>query len=181
MRRSRLVGSALLFTIVPSVALTLAQAPQAPKPGPEHAKLAAFAGTWKGQAEVKASPFGRGGKMTWTETCEWFEGGFHLVCKSSGESTAAKQQGLSILGWDAETTSYTYYSMDSTGWFNFAEGSVSGDTWIWGSERTMGGKIVRSRYTVHQLTPTSTKFTFEMQQDGGGWTLVMEGGSEKTK
>jgi len=181
MPRSSVIGSALLLALVPAVSLALAQAPSPPQPGPEHAKLAAFVGTWKGHGDVKATSLGPGGTMTWTETCEWFDGGFHLVCKSSVEGSAGKRQGLSIRGWDAETASYTYFGIDSLGWSDFSEGSVKEDTWTWGSERTMEGKIVRSRYTVHQLTPTSTKFTFEMQQQGGGWTLVMEGASEKTK
>jgi len=181
MRRSTRKRLALGLGSVLVVGVAAAQAPQASKPGPEHAKLAAFAGAWKGQGDVKSSPLGPAGTLTWTETCERFDGGFYLVCKSSGEGPGGKKQGLSILGWNAETASYTFYGIDSTGWFDFAEGSVSDDTWTWGSERAMGGDIVRSRYTLRQPTPTSTKFTFEMQREGGGWSLVMEGGSEKAK
>src|SRR3989454_7285461 len=59
-----------------------AQAPAAaPKPGPEHQKLAYFAGRWSESADIKPGPMGPGGKMTETSTCEWFSGGFYLVCR----------------------------------------------------------------------------------------------------
>jgi len=53
------------------VGVALAQAPSGPpKPGPEHQKLAYFAGKWSSEGDVKPGPFGPGGKVTFTETCE---------------------------------------------------------------------------------------------------------------
>src|SRR5262245_9252036 len=79
--------------------LGMAQAPSGPpKPGPEHQKLARFVGTWNGKAEMKPGPFGPGGPMTWTETCDWFEGGFSVVCKSDGKGPMGAIKGLGIIG-----------------------------------------------------------------------------------
>ena len=39
--------------------------------GPEVAKLAYYVGTWRGEGEAKAGPFGPGGKLSSTTTCEW--------------------------------------------------------------------------------------------------------------
>ena len=51
------VGTLVLFQLV------LAQAPpRAPKPGPEHKRMAYFAGNWTVEGEMKASPFGPGGR-----------------------------------------------------------------------------------------------------------------------
>ena len=62
-----------------------AQAPQGPpKPGPEVKDLDYNVGTWKVEGEAK--PFGPmpGGKFTSTEKCEWYSGGFFVMCHSEG-------------------------------------------------------------------------------------------------
>lgn len=62
------------------------QAPSGPpKPEPELQKLAYFAGKWASEGEMKPSSFGPGGKFTFIQTCEWFAGGFALVCHSEGK------------------------------------------------------------------------------------------------
>ena len=70
----------MLFTAT----VATSQQQPAPKPSAEHQKLAYFVGTWTSTGEMKPSPFGPGGKMTSTETCEWFDGGFAVVCRSQG-------------------------------------------------------------------------------------------------
>ncbi len=170
------------LTLAVAIAPIVAEDAKPSKPGPEVAKLGAFVGTWKGKADVKESPFGPAGKMTWTETCDWFEGGFHLVCKSTADTPQGKTQSMSTLSWDPEAAAYQYHSIDSGGGSHLAEGSVtSGGRWTFGNERAMGRQVIRSRYTINHPTPTTTKFTFEFQRETGGWTLVSEGSSEKTK
>ncbi len=187
MHRSTQYWLALGLSSILAAGIAAAQTPDKPatpgppKPGPEHARLATFLGTWKGQADVKEGPMGPGGKLTWTETCDWFDGGFQLVCKSSGIFPSGKRSGMSIFGYDPESGAYTHFNIDSTGGFDIAVGSVSEEGWVFGSERPVGDDIVRARYMVQEVTPTSKKFTFEMQKEGGAWTLVMSGSSEKAK
>src|SRR2546423_15436050 len=74
--------AAVTLLVAPALS---AQAPAAPpKPGPEVQKLAYFAGRWSEVADMKASPMGPGGKATVSSSCEWFSGGFFLVCRSDG-------------------------------------------------------------------------------------------------
>jgi uncharacterized protein DUF1579 len=182
MRSSALIASLSIGVLSIAAALAQDAAPAPPKPGPEVAKLSTFLGTWKGKADVKASPFGPAGKMTWTETCDWFEGGFQVVCKSTAETPQGKRQSMSILRWDTEADAYEYFSIDSGGASHMAEGSVtSGGTWTFGSESMMEKQIVRSRYTLRNPSPTTKTFTFEIQREHGGWTVVSEGSSEKSK
>jgi hypothetical protein len=152
--------------------------PQAPKPGPEHAKLAAFAGTWSGEADLKTAP---GGKVTWTETCDWFDGHFHLVCKSSGTFPTGKRAGMHVFGYDAGPGAYLYFNIDSTGAFDIAVGSVTEDAWTFASERPVNDEVVRSRYVLRPVSATSMTFTYETQHDDGPWTLLMQGGAKKAK
>src|SRR5712691_937902 len=89
-----LVGAALASGIVVG---GLAQAPSgAPKPGPEHQKLAFFAGKWVSEGETKASAFGPAMKFRFLETCEWFSGGFAIVCHFDGKTGEGAVKGLKV-------------------------------------------------------------------------------------
>ena len=73
------IGIALATMVV------AAQQPaQAPKPGPEQKRIEYFAGNWSFEGEAKQSPLGPAGKISSTESCSWFAGGFHLVCRPKG-------------------------------------------------------------------------------------------------
>ena len=88
--------------IVAMLGAALAQAPEAPKPGPEHKAMDFFAGTWLAEAEMKPGPFGPGGKMTSRDVCEWFEGGFQLVCKGRGTSPMGPMSSMGVLAYRSE-------------------------------------------------------------------------------
>src|SRR5262245_26590253 len=78
-----------LFALLGVVSVTVAaaaQAPKAPTPGPEHKRLGFFVGKWNTVGEIKDSPMGPGGKVTSTDSCAWFEGGFSVVCHYEGKS-----------------------------------------------------------------------------------------------
>jgi Protein of unknown function (DUF1579) len=91
-----------------------AQAPQGPpKPGPEVKKLDYNIGTWNVEGEAK--PFGPmpGGKFTATEKCEWYSGGFFVVCHSEGAGPMGPAKGVSFMGYDPNEKVYTYHEF---GW-----------------------------------------------------------------
>ena len=58
---------------------------------------------------------------------------------------------------------------------------MQGDTWTWQSEDKMGGKVMKERYTVNVLSPTSYAFKYEMASDSGPWNTIMEGKATKSK
>src|SRR3989449_11201669 len=70
---------AAVVTLLAAPVLRAQTPAAAPKPGPEHQKLAYFLGRWSETVDMKPGPMGPGGKMTATSTCEWFSGGFYLV------------------------------------------------------------------------------------------------------
>jgi len=59
-------------------------------------------------------------------------------------------------------------------------GTVQGGTWVYDDETKMGGKSVKSRYTIKETSPTSYTFKWETMGDDGAWQTVMEGKSTKT-
>lgn len=73
------MGSFLL--IVAHAASGHAATAQQPKPGPEVQRLGYYLDSWRGEGETKGGPFGPAGKLSSTATCEWFAGGFQLVCR----------------------------------------------------------------------------------------------------
>src|SRR5262249_28069603 len=78
-----------------------------------------------------------------------------------------------ILGYDSEKKAYTFNAFDSMGQNETATGTVEGDTWTWRSDSMMGGKPVKSRFTVKELSPTAYTTKFEMAGAGWGWENVM--------
>ena len=169
-----------------AVALVLASsglAAQAtkPTPGPEHKRIAFFAGQWKFEGEAKESPLGPGGKFTGTETCEWFAGGFQLVCRSKGTGPKGPMTGMAIMSYDAARKAYTYYALSSLGDNIFVRGQVQDKIWTWSDEATIEGKKVKFVATITEETPSSSSFKLETSVDGGPMTVVETGKSTKVK
>src|SRR5712691_748580 len=154
---------AAAVTLLATPALRAQMTPPTPKPGPEHQKLAYFAGRWTEVGEMKPGPMGPGGKMAATSTCEWFAGGFYVVCRSDGKGPAGEMRGLGILGYSTERQRYTYYGIDNSGMgADVAYGELTGDTWNWAGESLMGGQTVKGRYVIKQISPDSYTWTWEM-------------------
>ena len=161
---------------------SLAQAPAGPpKPGPEHKRLGYFVGTWTSTADLKASVFGPAGKMTMTETCKWFDGGFSVVCNSTGKSPMGEMKGMAVMSYNAEEKAYQYYVVDNTGMTDLSRGTVKGNTWDWTSTSKMGGKVVKGHFSLKEDSPTAYSYKYEMSTGGGPMTVVMEGKATKGK
>jgi hypothetical protein len=155
--------------------------PAMPSPGPEHKRLEAFVGMWKMDATMHPSPMGPGGKMTGTETCRMFEGGYHLTCDSSGNGPMGAMKGLAVMSWDRGTKQYRYVAINNMPDAEQATGTVSGSTWTWtGKTQLAPGKSIHSRFTLVETSPTVHQMKWEMSEDGKAWKLVMEGTSTKT-
>jgi hypothetical protein len=164
--------------------ILLAQAPQPPKPGPEEKKLGYFVGKWTTEGEMKASPMGPGGKITSTDNCAWFDGGFSVICHGDGKTPMGPNKSIGILSYSSEEKVYTYYGTDSSGMMTMTSvprGTVQGDTWTYTDEGMMGGQKVKSRVVIKELSPTAYSFTMEMQGPDGKWVPMMESKSTKAK
>ena len=180
MRQTIRVCAAGLVLTVLGVPFAAAQAPPA-KPGPEHQRLAYFVGKWTSAGEMKPGPMGPGGKMTSTDTCEWFEGRFAVVCRYDGKGPMGPSKGLGILSYNAEEKVYTYYGIGNSPMVmtTVPRGTREGDTWTYNDEGTMGGQKFKSRVTIKEVSPTAYTFKMEMQGPDGKWATAME--SKNTK
>lgn len=169
--------SALVLTLC--VAATVAQAPPAPaKPGPEVKKLGAFVGKWTSTGEVAKDAMGpgTGGKMTGTETCEWVSGGFAVLCRDTGEgANMPKSSGVGLLGYDAESKTYAYTGVDSSGMMTNSHGTVSGDNWTWTTKGSFNGQTMEMHYTIKWTSKDAYDFKFESGPDANSMKVMMEG------
>lgn len=154
-----------------------ADAPAAPKPGPEQQKLGYFVGHWTSEGDMKDSPMGPGGKLASDDKCEWFEGKFAVICRSTGTSPMGPTKGLGILGYSSEEKVYTYFGVDNSpmAQTTVPKGTVAGDTWTYADESPMGGKMTKSRYIIKVVSPTSYTFKWELMGDDGKWSTLLDG------
>ncbi|HXO18989.1 MAG TPA: DUF1579 family protein [Thermoanaerobaculia bacterium] len=166
-----------LLWILPSAAS--AQPPMSP-PAPELQKLAYLVGSWEGESETKSGPTGGpGGKVHTTDSCEWFPGGYYLVCRTKYSGAMGTIESLSEIGYDAAGKAYTYHSINNFGTADTATGTVTGDTWTWSFATQMGPHKVPARYVSTTTSPTSYTFKVESKGEGGAWTTFLEGSRHK--
>ena len=170
MRRT-VVATAMLLVLL--LAASQAQAP--PMAGPEHKRLAYFAGTWNFAGTSKDTPMGPGGPITFTQTCEMMEGGFVLTCRSEGKSPMGPVKSVSIMGYDAEKKAYTYTAAENNSPVITALGQAQGATWDWRSEMAMGPQKIITRVTMKEGGPKAYDFLMEISMDGKKFLPVVEG------
>ena len=173
--------SASCLAAVTLGATTLAQAPAAPKPGPEQQALAYFVGNWTSEGELKPGPLGPGGKLTGSDSCQWFEGGFQVVCRGKGTGPMGAMTSLGVMAYSAADKGYTFYGIDSMGTSELSTGKKNGSTWTYGSTSRYGDQTFKSRYTIVEVPPASYTFKWETSADGTKWATLMEGKSTKAK
>jgi hypothetical protein len=87
------------------------------------------------------------------------------------------------MSYSPEAKAYTYYGVDNTGMTmaSVPRGTVKGDTWTYDDESMMGGKKVKTRVTIKELSPTAYTFKMETQGADGKWAPLMESKATKTK
>lgn len=177
--RVMVFAAALLALLAANVAL--AQGPPMPKAGPEQQRLHYFVGQWKNEGEMKASPFGPGGKFTGTDESHML-GDFWVVTHSKGTGPMGAADEIATIGYDPKQKAYIYNEFSSLGMHDTATGQVSGKTWTWTNEEDMGGKMVKGKFTITEVLPTSYTYKFDTSTDNGAtWSNVMEGKATKVK
>lgn len=157
------------------------QSPQMPKPGAEQKNLAYFVGSWKMEGKMYASPFGPGGAMAGTETCQMFEGGWHVVCDSSGTGPMGPMKGHTLMTYDRATKQYRFFGVNNMPDAEMAVGGKSGNTWTWTNSMTIEGTKIDSRFVIVETSPSAYTGKWDISVDGGKtWQPVFEATATKT-
>jgi hypothetical protein len=152
-------------------ATTFAQMPRR-QPGPEQERLAYFAGQWKHEGESEGFKYAR------TETCEWFDGRFHLVCRAEGTGDFGPLKDQSVFTYDRGAKAYTFQIISSLGNTLFARGTIAGSVWTWNSELVGENGPFPARMTVTEQSPTAYTLKLEGLLDGA-WIVLEESRATK--
>lgn len=181
-KKLQLIPACLLASIFVHQS-SLAQPPEMPKPGPEHKRLGYFVGNWTSEGEMKPSDWGPGGKVTSTDKCEWFDGHYAVVCHSEGKCPMGATKSLGITSYSNEEKVYTWYGVDNMGMTmtSVPRGTFAGDTYTYTNEGMMGGKKMKMRVIIKELSPTAYTFTMDTQGADGKWARTMESKYTKVK
>src|SRR5688500_9895070 len=163
---TRVFKALAVLTVLCTTGAAVAAAQGAPAPGPEHKKLGFFVGKWSVEGELKPGPMGPGGKYTASDTCEWFEGGYSVICRSEGKLPTGPAKSIGILGYNTEEKVYTYYGVDNSAMTmaSVPKGTRQGDTWTDTDAGTMGGQKIKSRVVIKEVSPT--EYTCKMDCQG---------------
>ena len=180
--RQRIVSCLVGLMAVMVANIVLAQAPPPmPKAGPEQQRLHYFVGNWKSEGEMKASPFGPAGKFSSMDEAHML-GDFFLVTNSKGTGPMGAMTEVATMGSDVKQKAYTYDAFNSMGEHERSTGHVSGKTWTWTSDEDMGGKVVKAKFVLNEVSPTSYTFKLDTSSDNGKtWANMFEGKSTKVK
>ena len=151
-------------------------------PGPEIQKLGYYVGSWEGHGETRAGPFGPAGKLSSRQTCDWFSGGFQVVCRGEEHGPTGARNFLNLLSYDPKARAYTQYSISSRGETEYDPGgALAGNTMTYILEQNVGGKHARFRYTEVRVSPVLYTYRAEVSLAGGPWTVLATGEIRKIK
>lgn len=175
-RRSILAVVAAIGIAATALAAELeAKKPEAPRPAPELEKLAYFLGPWSNEGEIKEGPMGPGGAVQGRDLCRWMPGNFFVGCMMQRKGPMGMMSVQGVLGYDTEKKVYQWWSFDNLGQAQTATGTLKDGTWTWSGESKMGGKTVKTRYTMLNTTPEAYAYRWESSPDGKTWTTLMTG------
>ena len=178
----RLLAMGTCLMIVAQAVVGDAETAREPVPSPEVGKLGYYVGTWRGEGAAKEGPFGPGGKLSSTTICEWFAGGFQLVCRGEESGPTGRRKFLNIRTYDDSAKAYTEYSISSLGETEHATGgSIVGNKKTFVQTTEVEGKSLEITYTEVQMSPTLFVYRADVSVDGGPSTTIAEGRVTKVK
>ena len=178
---------AVVMLVAISVVVVQAQAPQAPKPGAEHKKLAPFVGSWSVDGETKP---GNGysvppGKVSFVERYQWMPGEFFLQMNREGKGPAGEPIRHSIIvGYDPVAKKHTGTFYDFTGGLSMSgTWTNNGSTWmLLSSGRTADAKTFQERCTLaFAANGASWTIKCDTSTDGRNWSPSYEAKATKSR
>jgi hypothetical protein len=151
-----------------------------PKPTPQHEKLRALVGSFRGTETMHPSPWdARGGTaQAFTEARFGLDGLFVISDYRQERDGRVTYRGHGVFGWDARASAYTMYWFDSVGSDpgGPARGAWEGDTLRFEMTSPMG----RSRYEYRFTGDGGYAFSIAMSQDGKVWQSWIDSTWQRT-
>lgn len=153
-------------------AAAAAAQPAARRPGPEQARLGYFAGQWTFEGTADGLTF------TGNQTCEWFAGGFQLVCRAEATSDVGPLKNQAVFSYDPTSKSYRLHLFNNSGSEFYGRGTVGDGVWTWEAEAAGAMGPFKARATMTEQSATAYTIRFDGFLDGA-WTMLEEGRATK--
>jgi hypothetical protein len=154
-------------------------APEAamPAPAPEMAQIKWFAGTWRCDGNVVATPFGPARKSRSTVAIRPDLGGFWytgMVREDKTAQTPHPVQGMFHETYDPARKQFLLFWVDNHGgWATQTSRGWDGDRMVMEGEGALGGQTMGARDTFVKKAAGEMSHTSEVRIDGK-WTVVSE-------
>ena len=155
-----LFALSVLSSAVGAADVTQQAEAQAARPA-EYLPLQNFVGRWTTAGRERA----------FEETCEWYHGGFHVVCHSvSKRADGSTGHGMSILS-HVPDAGYVYSGIGSKGRYEtFSMGRWQDGQFVFDSPGSEGGSPVTNRINIGPFTDQGFEFVVSSSADGQSWT-----------
>ncbi len=153
--------------------------PTATKPAEGNAEVKALSpmiGQWAIEGTVVMDAKGTPVPMKATQGCEWFAGGYAVVCRNNGTMGDMPLESLSMMFYDTGSKTYVNTAVgsgkDSTG---SARLDIKPGAFVFMSEFTIEGKPAKDRMTLSNMTAEGGTWKYELSMGGGPYMAAGEG------
>ena len=138
--------------------------------------MAPIVGHWNIDGNMIVDTKGMAATIKATQGCEWYLGGYAVVCRTSGTIGGAANESASLMYYDTFRNGYVTTAVGSlkdatgSGAFDIKPGSF-----VFTSEFLLGGKPARDRMTLSNMTPDGGTWKYELSVAGGPLKPAGEG------
>ena len=156
------------------------------KPGPEHNRLTAMAGTWDRTVKFRMDPAGEFMESRSTETIKSVCGGFFIQSETDGQAMGMTWEGHTTLGYDTHKKKYVGTMMDNFGPYMLVmEGDYDAKTktlTLWSQMfEPMSKKDVKLKLTIEEKSADETVSKMYMPGRDGKEFTIMEATAKRRK
>ena len=113
----------------------------------------------------------RGMENSFTEVCELFPGGHHMVCYATSQNGDSVSRHMSIITWSAEEKCFLYFGIGSSGSVKRYRGAFENGVWSFTGSATIDNAAASVRIVT---TPLREGFRFLEEYSLDGLTWITE-------
>lgn len=150
-----------------------------PPLSPALQKLDVSVGQWVFHGETLDTPFGKAGKWTWNEACQWSENGAFLVCSFTNDWAGKLVKSLVVDTYNEQDKSFWHYEMFTGGGTGarpfISRMTIAGHTRTEYGQGVDHGKKILERITYEFDSSTHVKVKIEISRHAAQWVTVDTG------
>lgn len=142
--------------------------------------LAIFLGHWEGSGTFYDTALSKASTLTSKTDCAWSPTTFYLVCEQTITDEKGAHHQLTVYTPSDDSSDYTYYTITGSAAPFTGKVKIEGNTWTYDNRFEQDGKKTEVR-TVNVFSGDEENFKTEFSVDGGPWTTMLQGKSQRKK